>query len=259
MLIDWFTVGAQIVNFLILVWLLKRFLYKPILSAMEERERNIDANLQAAAATKAEAEQARLAFLQQNQELEGRRLDLLKQAQAAADKEYQDLLEEKRNEVLARQEEWHKSLAAQQETFIAELESKAQTELLAIARQVLADLAGADVVERMVAIFIRQLQEAFKEEKTGVAAMVFDGTGPVAFRSSAPLPESARQALLDCLRQAAGRDIPAVFEDSPQLVAGIEMVAGGQKLSWTFAGYLLSLRRSMEQILERNQDHGSRE
>jgi F-type H+-transporting ATPase subunit b len=37
MLIDWFTVGAQVLNFLILVWLLKRFLYGPILDAIDAR------------------------------------------------------------------------------------------------------------------------------------------------------------------------------------------------------------------------------
>ena len=41
MLIDWFTVVAQVVNFLILVWLLKRFLYKPILDAIDAREKRI--------------------------------------------------------------------------------------------------------------------------------------------------------------------------------------------------------------------------
>jgi F-type H+-transporting ATPase subunit b len=45
MLIDWFTVGAQALNFLILVWLLKRFLYKPILHAIDEREKRIAAEL----------------------------------------------------------------------------------------------------------------------------------------------------------------------------------------------------------------------
>jgi len=45
MLIDWFTVGAQIVNFLILVWLLQHFLYKPILNAIDAREKRIAANL----------------------------------------------------------------------------------------------------------------------------------------------------------------------------------------------------------------------
>ena len=45
MLIDWFTVAAQAVNFLILVWLLKRFLYKPVLAAVDEREKRITAQL----------------------------------------------------------------------------------------------------------------------------------------------------------------------------------------------------------------------
>ena len=56
MLIDWFTVGAQIVNFLILVWLLKRFLYKPILDAIDAREKRIAAELADADTKKAEAE-----------------------------------------------------------------------------------------------------------------------------------------------------------------------------------------------------------
>ena len=45
MLIDWFTVAAQALNFLVLVWLLKRFLYKPILDAIDVREKGIAATL----------------------------------------------------------------------------------------------------------------------------------------------------------------------------------------------------------------------
>ena len=56
MLIDWFTVGAQALNFIILVWLLKRFLYKPILNAVDAREKRIAAELADADAKKAEAQ-----------------------------------------------------------------------------------------------------------------------------------------------------------------------------------------------------------
>ena len=41
MKINWFTVIAQVINFLMLVWLLKKFLYKPILDAVNEREKKI--------------------------------------------------------------------------------------------------------------------------------------------------------------------------------------------------------------------------
>ena len=59
MLIDWFTVSAQVVNFLILVWLMKRFLYKPILHAIDAREQRIAKKIADADAKRAEAEKER--------------------------------------------------------------------------------------------------------------------------------------------------------------------------------------------------------
>ena len=55
MLIDWFTIGAQALNFLILVWLMKRFLYKPILHAIDAREQRIARELAEADKKKADA------------------------------------------------------------------------------------------------------------------------------------------------------------------------------------------------------------
>ena len=54
MKINWFTVIAQVINFLILVWLMKRYLYKPVLNAIDEREKKIAAQLADAEAKKAE-------------------------------------------------------------------------------------------------------------------------------------------------------------------------------------------------------------
>ena len=55
MLIDWFTVGAQVLNFVVLVWLMKRFLYRPILDAIDAREKRVAAELADADARRAEA------------------------------------------------------------------------------------------------------------------------------------------------------------------------------------------------------------
>ena len=60
MQIDWFTVVAQIVNFLILAGLLAKLLYRPIVSAMQEREERIAARMQAAQEREQAAETARL-------------------------------------------------------------------------------------------------------------------------------------------------------------------------------------------------------
>src|SRR5580700_624339 len=96
MLIDWFTVGAQALNFLILVWLMKRFLYKPILNAIDAREKRIATELADADAKKAEAQKERDEFLQKNREFDQQRAALVSKATEEAKTERQRLVEEAR-------------------------------------------------------------------------------------------------------------------------------------------------------------------
>ena len=93
MLIDWFTVGAQALNFLILVWLMKRFLYKPILHAIDEREQRIAAELADADAKKSEAQKERDEFQHKNAEFDQQRAALLSQATDEVNTERQRLLD----------------------------------------------------------------------------------------------------------------------------------------------------------------------
>src|SRR5665647_1757282 len=67
MQINWFTVIAQIINFLILVWLLKRFLYKPILKAIDEREEKIAAQIKDAEAKDVTAKKEQAEFQKKNE------------------------------------------------------------------------------------------------------------------------------------------------------------------------------------------------
>src|SRR5471032_2407792 len=96
MLIDWFTVGAQALNFLILVWLMNRYLYKPILNAIDAREKRIATELADAAAKKAEAQKDRDEFQHRNEEFDQQRAALLAKATDEAKAERQRLLEEAR-------------------------------------------------------------------------------------------------------------------------------------------------------------------
>ncbi len=98
MLINWFTVIAQAINFLILVWLLKRFLYKPILQAIDEREKGIATQLADAEAKKAEAQKERDDFQHKNEAFDHERAALLKKATDEANAERQRLLDEARKD-----------------------------------------------------------------------------------------------------------------------------------------------------------------
>src|ERR1700689_2370801 len=96
MLIDWFTIGAQALNFLILVWLLKRFLYKPILNAIDAREKRIAAELADADAKKAEAQKDRDEFQHKSEAFDQQRAALLSKGTDEANAERQHLLDDAR-------------------------------------------------------------------------------------------------------------------------------------------------------------------
>src|SRR5580658_8782870 len=96
MLIDWFTVVAQALNFILLVWLLKRFLYKPILDAVDTREKRVASELADADAKKAESQKARSEYERKNEQFEQQRAALLSQATQDASVEGRRLLDEAR-------------------------------------------------------------------------------------------------------------------------------------------------------------------
>src|SRR5271167_549271 len=93
MLIDWFTICAQLLNFLILVWLMKRFLYKPILSAIDEREKRIAGEMADAEAKKTEAQKDRDDFQHKNSEFDQECAALLSKAAGDAKAEGQRIVD----------------------------------------------------------------------------------------------------------------------------------------------------------------------
>src|SRR5664279_6224779 len=93
MLIDWFTVGAQVINFLILIWLMKRYLYQPILHAIDARETRIAAELSDADAKRAEAQKERDEFEQKNEAFDKQRAELLSKASDEASAKGRQLMD----------------------------------------------------------------------------------------------------------------------------------------------------------------------
>ncbi len=156
MLIDWFTVIAQVVNFLILVWLLKRFLYTPILSAIDAREQRIARELADALAKQEEAQRERDELQHKNEEFDQQREALLSAATLEAETERQRLLVQARREFEDLRTRQQEVMQNDFHNLKDEISRRAQGEVFAIARKTLGDLAAESLEERMVEAFIRR-------------------------------------------------------------------------------------------------------
>ncbi len=202
MLIDWFTVAAQVVNFLILVWLLKRFLYKPILRAIDAREQEIAATLADAEAKKAEAQKERDEFQHRNETFDEQRTALLRQATDEATGERERLLDQARQDSEALRTERQGALQREQQHLNAEIARRTREEVFAIANKTLTDLAGISLEARITEVFARRLRALDDDEKEDLAKAIETICEPVLVRSAFELPAEQRAAIQTALNAA---------------------------------------------------------
>jgi len=250
MLIDWFTVIAQVLNFLILVWLLKRFLYKPILNAIDAREKKVADELANADAKEAEAQKEKEDFRRKNEEFEKQRAALLSKAKDEANAERQRLLEESRKEASDLRLKQQESLRNDKQNLNKEISLRAQQEVFAIARKALRDLAGTSLEERTIDVFTHKLRELKGEEKEQLALALSASPDQVLVRTAFDLPQAQRDLITKAINETLGIEIQAGFETSPDLVSGIELTTNGQKVAWSIADYLISLEKSIDELLK---------
>ena len=249
MLIDWFTVGAQALNFLILVWLLKRFLYKPILDAVDAREKRIAKELADADAKKAEAQKERDEFQRRNEAFDQQRAGLLSKATDEAKAEGQRLLDEARKAADALAARRQEALKSERQSLSAALGRRTRDEVFAIARKALGDLATTSLEERMCEVFARRLRELNVRSKAGLGAALKSSSAPGLVRTSFDLPAEQRAVIQKALNETFSAEIQLQFETAPDLISGIELASNGHKIGWSIADYLASLEKGVDEVL----------
>ncbi len=249
MLIDWFTVAAQVLNFLILVWLMKRFLYKPVLDAIDARERRIAHELADAARKQAEAGKERDDFRQRNEAFDQQHAALLQQATSEAATERKRLLDEARTAADALAASWRQKLRDDAATIDRSIRQQTRREVFAIARKTLAELASTSMEAGATTEFIRRLQRLEPADKSRLVDAFAGASEPVLVRSAFELPDAQRSAIQQALHECFASERPVHFATADALIGGIELSVGGQSVAWSIDAYLGSLEAEVKQLL----------
>ena len=259
MLIDWFTVGAQVLNFLILVWLLKHFLYKPILKAIDAREKRIASELADADAKKSEAQKERDDFQNKNKVFDQQRSALLAKAADEAKVERERLLDEAHKDADTLRAVQAAALRNDQKRLGSAITNLAKQEVFGIARKTLADLATVSLEERMGEVFTRRLREMEGKAKALLGAALKSSSEPAVVRSTFDLGAAQRAAIQNALNETFSAEIHIRFETSPDLISGIELTTNGQKVAWSIADYLASLGKGVDELLKKRDEAAAAE
>ena len=248
MLINWFTVIAQIINFLILVFLLQRFLYKPIMQTIKKRQTMIDARWEEAEIAQQEAQREADSYRQQQEKLRRKEEAMTAQMRKKIEDEYQQLLIKARREVEEMQQKWRKSLVQEQSDFIRSLRQKIAEQTNVIARKALQDLANVDLEQQIIISFCQRLLEIDENQKQLITKSIQETHQPIIITSSFEISPENKLQIIKALQIQLINSNTLEFQVSTDLICGIKIKLAAYIISWNIDDYLQTLESRFQEL-----------
>ena len=247
MQVDWITTIAQIINFLVLVYLLKRFLYRPIVTAMERREAHIAQRLEDAEQQSAIAQQQGNDYLEKTRAFDHQREQLIEDTKREAEAQRSQLMAELRDEIATIRTRWHEEVKREQQAFLAQARQVVGEQVCLVARQALEDLADEELERQMLEVFIKQLAQLPGQEKEKLAEST--AVKGLIVQTGFPLSPDLQEQISAIVRQQITPELALHFEQQPALICGINLKGPGFKLEWNLESYLANIDEQLSNRL----------
>lgn len=269
MLINGFTVLAQLINFIILVVLLRKFLYQPILNTIETREKRIQSQWQEAHFQRQQAEQERVYLQKEQQQFQHESVALMVEAKQKAQQYQQTLIQQAKAEVTQMQADWQASLQSKQNLFLNRLRQQVIQHTAGMTRKILQEITNEELESQAVIQFIQRLQQLQRLEQQQLLDSIQTTPEPLLIRSGLELSLEDQTKIVEALQHQLNLGnvlyLPANHQEEEQLdenptevkfltvadlICGIELQVGGYELSWSFDHELQQLNQQLSQVIQ---------
>ncbi len=257
MIIDLFTVIAQVINFLVLVLLLKKFLFNKIISIMDERENQIKEQLANAEQQekKAQDEVKKQQEIREKLELEWDHnlAEIKKDLQV----KQTGMIQKARKEVDEAEKNWRDSLEKQRSSFLRELKHLSCEQVCEISKKVLKDLANERLERALIDSFLNQLESMQKDDKN--RTKLSEQADGLEVWTAFQVDKDSKALLIEKINHIFNKKIKLIFKESDRLICGIELRSDGGKIAWSMESYLDSLESKLKKVfVDTNDEKDSR-
>jgi F-type H+-transporting ATPase subunit b len=249
MQIDWLTVAAQIVNFLVLVWLLQRFLYGPIIRAIQQRESRIEERLADARAQRENAEEEARSLKRKQADLDARVDEIIDDARQEAKDLRRDNKQKIEEEAEARRAALRERIEAESEDALQEIRKRAAASTFTVIRDTLRDFAGGDLSEELADRFARHLADLPEDDRDRLAKAADEAEKPAHVYCAPDLSATTRAKLTRAIQHTIARDLDVTYASDPDLLLGLRLDIAGQTVDWSVKQHLDRLESEVREAL----------
>ena len=244
---SWSTFGLQAVNFLVLVWLLKRFLLKPVGAIVAQRRQEISHALAEAEAARQSAEQARKDFESRQSQIEAQRQTVLDQARAQLGDERSKMIEEVRAEIEKLRSAALKRMDEEQDSAAREVFDRAVQIAVRLARRLLQQFAAPLVEELFLQRVLDHLDHLAPTERTALLDQFGHDGGQLMVTTAYPLDSDGESKWRAALNERVGARSRIAFTTDKGLIAGAELRFPHAILRFSWRDAIADAQRELRQ------------
>jgi F-type H+-transporting ATPase subunit b len=219
--IDWWTLGLQTINVVVLLWVLQRFLFKPVLAIIAQRQAKVEQLTADAQTAREQAEKLRAELETQRTALSSTRAQSLAEVQAEVQKLRDTLLAQARKEAQDLAAASTQALARERTAVEKTLCTQAAMLAGDMARRLLERLPAQQLARPFMEAAVRQLKALGAAETEALRQGEENATAQVI--SASTLSADEQEFLRAALASTLGRSMALSFSVDPALIAGVEL------------------------------------
>lgn len=223
---SWTTFILEVINFVVLVWILKRFLYQPILNIVEQRRTLVEQTTEDAKILRSEADELQQTY-------QKRLSDWEREREVAREKLHQEIEVERKRlaqalAVNVEQEREKSKVLAEREA--AQLRHHSEEQALRQAgnftSRLLARIASPEVETKLIEMVLADLDGINEADAVSLRHAWQTGEEPVFISSGYPIEETQKIILQDKLNELLGGQAQANYSQDQHLIAGVRISVG---------------------------------
>jgi F-type H+-transporting ATPase subunit b len=242
---DWWTFLLEAINFLVLIWLLRYFLYRPAQAIIAKRKARVEEGLAGAEAARQAAEAEKADYEARKAGLGTEREKMLEQAHKAIETERHKMLADAGAEADHFMRQAREEIETERAAAIEALEMEAGRMAVDIASRILRETGSAGVSDAAIDILLKQVADMPEEERTRLARGPGGGKPSVEVVSATPLRKARQTAVAKMLAQHVDADIGVAFKADDGLLGGAEFHFPHAILRYSWAEALKNAERKI--------------
>lgn len=235
---NWSTFVLEIINFLVLVWLLSRFLYRPVMNVIDKRRHSIQQKLNEADSVRSDAETLRDKYRDRLAEWEREKSDAMKQLRDDLEKERKRLTDELHLELEEERKRAGILNQRQMEEEKRNMEREALHQAAVFSAALLERLAGPELESGIIDLVIDDMGTLSPEKQQSLKEDFNRINKDILITSVYPITEDKKNRLEQKLGEIKGGAVHCTYSRDPALITGLRIRIGSWLLEANFQGEL---------------------